>query len=472
MKTKIKRVLTRSLLVVFGLLTVVIAVRTYYDGRAQKELDEAWGSLSRATDFASLRTLLPPVSNEEDNAARIWKAAENVFLLDDADGQAALRQVEAALREGKTPDPAGVAAVDALAARNRLALDLVRAAVAKPVFRYNSMSGTAYDRPWDLKIPKFIALVQGLKLIRIKAALEAGSGRTAEALDLWMMGTRLLLLMRRDSPLLGSLGLMPCMRGQIPMLNRIVSGREVDEKDLRILLDLVRIEPWKEELQFAIRYETAFQSQLFWRLIEDPEAAPDWARESSGRGLLGWIFRPVLKSAAAWTARDLEKAARLADRAPYEVSDYIATVAGETSPPMPRSFRSYFGKSGTDILPSSANLLSRKFRFDLLSAWLTVARIGIAGRIHFLRHGVYPATLAELDRDILGEPPVDPYTGRALIYKAGPNGFSVYSVGPNGRDEEGRCAVTLRPSASFRDADDDCVWTETRPSPSRSMGGR
>jgi len=74
-----------------------------------------------------------------------------------------------------------------------------------------------------------------------------------------------------------------------------------------------------------------------------------------------------------------------------------------------------------------------------------------------------------LDKDILGEPPVDPYTGLAFVYKVGPEGFMVYSVWLNGRDEAGRCSGSLRPSI-FRDADDDCVWTETRPSWWKSVG--
>jgi hypothetical protein len=468
MKKKIERILVRTLLVVLGLLVIVVAVRTWADVRAQKKLDQAWRSLGRAKIVVSLRTLLPPIPNEEDNAARIWKAAENIFLLE-ADARAVLRRVEQALQEGKTPDPAGVAAVDALVVRNRLALDLVRAAVAKSVFRYNRLSPRDYDRPWDLKNPNILALLQGLRLIRTKAALEAESGRTAEALDLWTTGTRLLLLMRRDLSLIGSLALVGGMKSQIPMLNRIVAGRDLAEKDLRVLIDFVRPEPWKEEFEFAIRFEAAFESQLFGKLIEDPETAPDWVRESLGRGLRGWLLRPILKSAAAWSAANLEKVAPWADLAPHEIKDYIAVISGETESPIPRSFRLYFGRGVDDSLPSITELKSYKFRFDLLSAWLTAARLGIAGRIHFLRHGAYPATLAELDKDILGALPVDPYTGRPFIFKVGPEGFVVYSVGPNGRDEEGRCAGSLRPT-SLRETDDDCVWTETRPSPRKPVG--
>jgi hypothetical protein len=463
MRKKTKKILLGSLYLVLGILIVVIAVRAWFDGRAQEKLDRVWGSLGRSGNLVPLRTLLPPVTREDDNAARLWKAAENVFLMDNKD-RTALQKAEQALQEWKIPDPEIVAAVEALAARNRLTMDLIREAAGKSAFRYNLLWGPAYDRPWDLRQPNLVALGHSFRLIRTLAALAAESGRPAEALDLWNLETRLLLLMRRDLPLFGSRALINGMKAQVSTLNRIVAGRDLTEKDLRALLDRVRVEPWQEEFRFALRFETESQSQLWGRLIEDPDGAPAWERETSPHGPRGWLFRPVLKSVAVWTLEKLEKVAGWADQSPYEIEDYLGQVAPKTPSRTPRSFRLYFGEDADSISTSSDELKNLKFRFDLLSAWLTAARLGIAGRIHFLRHGAYPASLAELDRDILGEMPVDPYTGRALVYKAGQTGFSIYSVGPNGRDEEGRCVGSLR-LTSFRSADDDCVWTEIRPSP-------
>jgi len=460
MRKKIKKILSVSLMTILGLLTVVVGVRSWLDGRAQTRLGRAWASLERQGYLVSLRTLLPPVKNEEDNAARFWKAAEKLYFSDN-DGRAALQRADKAFREGLSPAPADIAAVEALAAQNRLTLEAIREAAGKSVFRYDRLWGLDYDRPWVLHRPDVIALGRSGRLIRTAAAQAAESGRIEEALDLWTMETRLLLLMRRDLSLSGSEYLIGIMKAQIPILNRIVAGRTIAEKDLRTLLDLLRPESWREEFRHAVKYQTVYQSQLFWKLLEDPDEVPDLA----ARGLRRWLFLPVLKSAAAFVLENIDRDARLADRAPHEIENYLETIESRRNVRVPRSYGLCF-PGGTNYVPDlieSSTLADVRFRFDNLSAWLSAARWGLAGRIHFLRHGAYPATPAELDKDILDRLPVDPYTGKDLIYKAGPGGFSIYSVGPNGRDEDGR-------SAGFRVVDDDCVWTEIRPSPRRPAG--
>jgi hypothetical protein len=50
----------------------------------------------------------------------------------------------------------------------------------------------------------------------------------------------------------------------------------------------------------------------------------------------------------------------------------------------------------------------------------------------------YPAKLAELAPKYLAEVPGDLFSGKALVYRPAPDGYLLYSVGVNGKDEEGR----------------------------------
>ena len=52
--------------------------------------------------------------------------------------------------------------------------------------------------------------------------------------------------------------------------------------------------------------------------------------------------------------------------------------------------------------------------------------------------GNYPAALADLRERYLEEIPLDPFSGEAFRYVLEESGFLLYSVGPNGIDEEGR----------------------------------
>jgi hypothetical protein len=53
-------------------------------------------------------------------------------------------------------------------------------------------------------------------------------------------------------------------------------------------------------------------------------------------------------------------------------------------------------------------------------------------------HGRYPEELAALAPKYLERVPVDLFSGKPLIYRPNENGYLLYSVGVNGKDDEGR----------------------------------
>lgn len=53
------------------------------------------------------------------------------------------------------------------------------------------------------------------------------------------------------------------------------------------------------------------------------------------------------------------------------------------------------------------------------------------------RHRRYPDTLAELDRRLLPDAPVDPVFGSSLVYRLQGDGYLLYSLGPDGKDDRG-----------------------------------
>src|SRR5260370_26416035 len=55
-----------------------------------------------------------------------------------------------------------------------------------------------------------------------------------------------------------------------------------------------------------------------------------------------------------------------------------------------------------------------------------------------LDHQRYPTELAALARKYLAKIPPDLFSGKPLIYRPEAKGYLLYSVGPNGKDEDGR----------------------------------
>jgi hypothetical protein len=71
-------------------------------------------------------------------------------------------------------------------------------------------------------------------------------------------------------------------------------------------------------------------------------------------------------------------------------------------------------------------------------ARLRVVQTGLAiERYRLANGGRLPSTLDALVPKYLAAPPVDPFTGEPLLFKARAQGYVVYSVGEDGSDDDG-----------------------------------
>jgi hypothetical protein len=71
-------------------------------------------------------------------------------------------------------------------------------------------------------------------------------------------------------------------------------------------------------------------------------------------------------------------------------------------------------------------------------ARIDLARIGLAIRIHAIRHGAPPASLDAVDPDLLPEIPLDPWCGEPYRYApAGDGSFRLWGVHRDGVDDGG-----------------------------------
>lgn len=101
------------------------------------------------------------------------------------------------------------------------------------------------------------------------------------------------------------------------------------------------------------------------------------------------------------------------------------------------------------VLPNVSTVVWKvvdaQIRIDAVEAGLSAYR-------HRLRHGSFPASLAELVPEFLSSVPLDNYSGAAMIYRRQQSSFVLYSIGRNGRDDEGRFAVSEADDLGFSPA--------------------
>ncbi len=68
---------------------------------------------------------------------------------------------------------------------------------------------------------------------------------------------------------------------------------------------------------------------------------------------------------------------------------------------------------------------------------LAAAAVGVACERYRQKFGQWPLTLGMISKDILAEIPIDPFTGKPIVYKRLPDGIAVYTVGPDLTDDGG-----------------------------------
>jgi len=115
---------------------------------------------------------------------------------------------------------------------------------------------------------------------------------------------------------------------------------------------------------------------------------------------------------------------------------------------------------GRMLLPAVVNA-KKNYASAMAKAEMTMTAMSLFR--HKLAHGAFPATLAECDAKFLPLQPIDSFSGKALLYRPEGNGFVLYSVGENMKDDgakpEPSAEERSKLSANDRDLKAwDLVW--------------
>jgi len=104
------------------------------------------------------------------------------------------------------------------------------------------------------------------------------------------------------------------------------------------------------------------------------------------------------------------------------------------------------------LLPALERARDRR---DLTLTRLALAQCGLALNVYHERTGQFPASLSKVERSVGWALPKDPFTGSDLVYQPRGNGYLLYSLGMNGRDDHGQNAEDRAHRTSSPNARDD-----------------
>jgi hypothetical protein len=430
------------LLIVVAAVLVVRAVFNYIEGR---KLTRTLAELKDGGLPLTAKDLAAPCP-DEDNAARLWKAAESLLTTDEGEGRQTISGAFGRYAGGTPIEASSRTSLQALAVQNSRALELMAEAGAKPCFLLRAPSTALIESI----IPSGIKMIHATQLLGFSALFMAEDGNVSGAIDRIRPGLRFAPLLAGEGTLMTYLIAVSATRMLTLFLGDICRGRDIGDDTLVRLIVELDPAPWRERLARSISSERILDLERGSAIIKGGSRV--MAGERLSNRLLYWLLRPILKDEVRYRQKKLVAWERIA-REPYFQQRELL----KTDPAFSESVPWYFKLTGFWEGDAYGTVFLKNAQ---LEATLLAARTGLACRLHRSRTGAYPESLEALVPGILKEVPVDPFTGKPFVYRREREGFIVYSLGSNEKDDGGRSTYMI--TQMVMEKDDDWTWKEDR----------
>lgn len=441
----VRRIFTKVLIVFLAFIVIVLAVRTalnYTTGRAlEKHIAKAKadGVALKMKDFV-------PDCPPADNGAQLWKAAESLLQLEPRE-RSVLSDAVLSMTTGKSIDEDTKGSVAGMIERNRKMLDLMLDAGAKPCFVYKDWSEPAYAG----RMINALAAITGTKLLAMDVILRAERGDMPGTLDECRRGMVFIRKAQGDAPyLISGLVAVADMKMLLNAFSRAVSGREIDPAELAAWINDLDPLPWRKQFARWVPGERALMLETGIAAVSGVPDALQGITELHGlkNRAYYWLIRPILKSEIVWVQERYAKFQGLAAAPYFQVRDALIEQEKESQD------TPWYYKAVGGLIPNAHAAIMKE---GALEALMQATRAGLACKIYKARTGRYPEDLEALVPDILTEVPVDPFTGKPLVFKIERGQLLIYSLGSNQKDDGGRSSPMTQMTM---EKDDDWAWRE------------
>jgi hypothetical protein len=444
---KLPKILSRIGLVLLVLVTVLLIVRAVLNYVEGRKLSSTLADLKAQGVPLTVKELIPPCPDGQ-NGAGLWRAAEEFFLFEGEDTKL-LNEVFQDLYRDQPVKTEAWPSVVRLIEKNRRALDLITEVAGKPCFRYGDMK----VKFWERRMPNAIKMIRAVRLWGLESLHMADKGDVTVAVDRLRVGLRFAPRIAEEGTLIAFLIALADAKTCLLSMDRSLSGHKIGEESLRTVLgdlDDGQIERWKALLRNAIRGERVMFMDVNLpfsaRVLQQAVGGKSWTER-----LYFWLIRPLLKRDLR---QNLPAYAELEAKAAlpyYQTRDFWKPYNDR------RKDLPWYAIVSKIVIPEMESAFMKVATFD---AMVLTARAGLACRIYKSRSGRYPETLEALIPDFLKKVPTDPFTGKPLVYRRDGEGFIVYSLGSNLKDDGGRSTYMI--TQLVMDKDDDWTWKEDR----------
>ncbi len=262
-------------------------------------------------------------------------------------------------------------------------------------------------------------------LIRARSLSAAADVRGDDAVDSVLCGLQLRRALRET-------GWEPAGHDEV---DAVLSLSQPSAEALRRLQTALEQEDRPQQAIDNFLRQRAQYIDTVWRQFYGSEPHAPRSYAPPARGVLETILRPRITHQVVGVLRlwaDLIDVART----PWPRKAAASAVVLERTRhiPHPQPF-SVLALYGDDEVPLT--LFSRAVEADSLIIDRGARTATAIERFRRDHAGTPPRTLSELVPHYLATIPADPFTGASLRYRVGPDAYTIYSVGPNLKDDDG-----------------------------------
>ncbi len=262
-------------------------------------------------------------------------------------------------------------------------------------------------------------------LVRARSLSAAADGRADDAVDSVLCGLQLRRALRET-------GWEPAPYDEVAA---VLSLSQPSAEALRRLQTALEQEDRPQQAIDTFLRQRAQYIDTIWRQLYGAERHAPRTYTLPVRGIVEGILRPRITHQ---TVDVLRLWAELIDiaRSPWPQKASASAAVLERARQMPTSQPfSLLAWYADDELPLT--LFARAVQADPLIIDRSARTAVAVERFRRDHAGTRPRTLSELAPHYLATIPADPFTGASLLYRLGPDAYTVYSVGPNHKDDDG-----------------------------------
>jgi len=427
-----------ALIVLLALGIMVRAVLNYSTGKKLSRTVRAFKENAIPLTLAEIE----PECADKNNAAVHWRAAESLTL--PGENRKLLYQTLKTLFSGEFPGKEDEETLRDMTREFYPFIQFIREASSKPCFKYEHNWS---EQGASMPIPNAIKMILAIRLLAVDAVLKAQNGQVEEAVEECLDGFRFILPQLKSPYLISYLISVANMKVIFVSLRWILLRHEIDAEQLENVRKYLDIGTWREGLIWAWETERALIFDIGVKVINGEEDF-FWEKKMLNlNGFFSWWLKPLFKAELVWLLKFWQEVIPELKKSYFEIENPERFIEKKIE-----SVPWYFRIAGL-LLP---NLAAVKLKLTTLEAMLITAQVGIACRMYKRESGLYPKMLNELRPAYLTEIPLDPFTGKPLFYSITQNGFLVYSLGANKKDDGGRSNLEI--TKMIMDKDDDWSW--------------